>query len=172
MHSDGVSTRQSHCSGKNKNQQRSGEGREDARAPSCVHILSFVCCVLLIIYNLYHPRVPLYHTPPGREGSGLSQTDTGELAPLCLLSGDVRSRFPLPRCHHRHCHPDGARSGAKPLEESLLHREAEAEETAGPRSRVSGYFEKGCSVHGSHITFLYLWGVLFFQAPPPPSFLK
>lgn len=120
----------------------------------------FVCRVSLVIYDLHHPKVPLHYTflqrytKAGRERNTgrqprLSQTDPGKLAALCLLSGDVRSRLPLPYCHHRHCHPDGARGGAKPLEENLLLREAEAEETALASLQSLRPFEKGCSVHGS-----------------------
>lgn len=55
-----------------------------------------------------------------------------------------------------------ARGWAKPLEESFLPREAEAEETAGPHSRVSGYFEKAAQFMAArHITFLFF----FFWVP-------
>lgn len=100
----------------------------------------------------------------GRRGSccRLSQTDPGELAALCRLSGDVRSRLPLPRCHHhRHCRPDDARGGAEPLEESFLPREAKAEETTGPRSR--GYFKRAALfMAASHITSHFFRGSICF----------
>lgn len=101
----------------------------------------------------------------GRRGRccHLTQTESSELATLCLLSGDIRSRLPLPCCHNHHCHPDGARGGAKPLEESFLPSDAKAEETAGPCFRVSGYFKKAAQfMAASHIIFLLYGGLIFF----------
>lgn len=93
-------------------------------------------------------------------GPAFPITDPGKLATLCLLSGDVGSRLPLPRCHHRHCHPYRACGGAKPLEENLLLREAEAEETVLASLQSLRLFEKGCSVHGSQPHYISFF--LFF----------
>lgn len=161
MNSDGLSIPQSHSAQAKSTVQHGGreEGME-GRLSLLLHSYSLgvvlVCCVLLIIYNLYHPKVPLhaFHPPAHTHDGGcrLGQTDLGELATLCLLSGDVGCRLAP---YHAFIIVTVTRTepvgGAKPLEESFLPREeAKAEETAGPRSRVSGDIrKKGCSVHGS-----------------------
>lgn len=155
MHSDGLSTRQSHCSGKKSTAQR---GREGGRLSPLLHPYSLFCllCFTHYLQSVSSQSPSVSYPSWAREEWTFTNRHWRISTIMSPLWGRSFSLSPamLPSSS---LSPGRSPFRGKPLEESLFHREAEAEETAGPRSRVSGYFEKGCSVHGSHITFLFLW---------------
>lgn len=163
MHSDGLSIPQS----LRQNQQRSSERSDGERGCLCLlppsASLHIHPCLLflLVIYNLYHPEVSVHQSPPANLHRGqrsccccccrcAHKNRPGRISNIMsALWGCPLSHPPVKSLSSSLSPRQSPRGGAKPLEHSLLPGDAEAEETAGPRSRVSGYLKKAAQFTAS-----------------------